>query len=78
VTLMGRPLADATARFSGIVSGPQTSGEAEIAATLGGAAVKGAAKLSAGADGGRVLQGLRSRLARAGSPAISRSAGTDS
>ena len=39
--LMGRPLADATARFSGIVAGPETSGEAEISGTLGDAAVRG-------------------------------------
>ncbi len=58
VVLMDRPLADATAHFSGIVSGPGTSGAAEIAATLGGAAVRGAASLSAGADGARVLKGL--------------------
>lgn len=58
VVLMGRPLADATARFSGIVAGPQTAGETELAGTLGDAAVHGAARLSAGADGARVLDGL--------------------
>ena len=48
VVLMGRPLSDATARFSGVVAGPQTAGEAEISGTLGETPVSGTAKLSAG------------------------------
>ncbi len=59
VVLMGRPLADATARFSGTVAGPETAGEAEISGTLGDAAVRGNAKLSAGANGARLLDDLR-------------------
>lgn len=58
VRLMDRPLSDATARFSGIVAGPQTGGEAEIAAMLGDAPVRGSVKLSAAADGTRQLEGL--------------------
>ena len=59
VVLMGRPLADASARFSGTVAGPATAGEAEISGTLGDAAVRGKAKLSAGANGARMLDDLR-------------------
>ena len=59
VVLMGRPLADATARFSGTVAGPATAGEATLSGTLGDAAVRGKAKLSAGANGARILNDLR-------------------
>lgn len=58
VVLMGRSLEDATARFSGVVAGPQTSGEAEIAGALGGAAISGSAKLAAGEGGTRTLENL--------------------
>ena len=56
VVLMGRPLADAAARFSGIVAGPDTSGEAEMSGTLAGAPVSGSAQLVAGENGARLLQ----------------------
>ncbi len=59
VVLMGRPFADATARFSGTVAGPSTAGEAEISGKLGDAPVRGKAKLSAGADGARLLNDVR-------------------
>ena len=59
IVLMGRPLAGATARFSGTIAGPSTAGEAEISGTLGDAAVRGQAKLSAGANGARMLDNLR-------------------
>ena len=58
VVLMGRPLSDATARFSGVVAGPQTAGEAELSGTLGETPVSGSAKLSAGESGARVLEDL--------------------
>ena len=55
---MGRPLADATARFSGVVAGPQTSGEAEIAATLGDDAGQRLGEALGRRDGARVLEDL--------------------
>jgi len=58
VVLMGRPLTKAEASFSGIVAGPDTSGEASVTGMLGDAAVHGEAKLSAGADGARLLDDL--------------------
>ncbi len=59
IVLMGHPLADAKARFSGVVAGPATAGQAELTGTLGDAAVRGSAKLSAGENGDRVLDNLR-------------------
>ncbi len=59
IVLMGRPLAAADARFSGVVSGPKTSGQAQISGTLGDAALSGSARLSAGQDGARMLDDLR-------------------
>ncbi len=59
IVLMERPLADARARFSGVVAGPATSGEAELTGTLGDAAVRGTAKLSAGENGARAIDDLR-------------------
>jgi translocation and assembly module TamB len=58
VVLMGRPLSNATARFSGIVAGPDTSGEGELAGTLGETNVSGSAKLLAGENGARTLENL--------------------
>ena len=58
VVLMGRPLADVEASFSGIVAGPDTSGEASLTGTLGDAPLRGMAKLSAGENGARVLDDL--------------------
>ncbi|MGH6922955.1 MAG: translocation/assembly module TamB domain-containing protein, partial [Propylenella sp.] len=58
VVLMGIPLADARARFSGVVAGPETAGDAELSGTLGGAPVVGAARLSAAEGGARRLEGL--------------------
>jgi translocation and assembly module TamB len=59
VVLMGRPLNDASARFSGIVSGPRASGEAEVSGMLADAPVHGTARLTAGGDGARRLDQLR-------------------
>ena len=59
VVLMGQRLADATARFDGVVAGPETAGSAALSATLGGVPVEGAAELSGLPDGGRRLEGLR-------------------
>lgn len=58
VVLMDRPLADAVGRFSGIVSGPDTAGEAEISGMLDGSAVTGSARLAAGEGGLRLLEDL--------------------
>jgi translocation and assembly module TamB len=58
VVLMGQPLANATARFSGVVAGPDTAGDAEISGTLGGTPVRGSARLSAGEDGARLVENL--------------------
>ena len=58
VVLMGRPLDDASARFSGVIAGPDTAGEAEISGTLAGAPMRGAARLSAGENGARRLEEL--------------------
>ena len=58
VVLMGRALTGATARFSGVVAGPQTAGDAEIAGTLDGVPVRGAARLAAGENGARRLENL--------------------
>ncbi len=58
IVLMGRPLTDARARFSGVIAGPDTAGEAEIGGTLGDAAVTGSAVLSAGEDGARRIADL--------------------
>ena len=55
---MGRALTGATARFSGVVAGPQTAGDAEIAGTLDGVPVRGAARLAAGENGARRLENL--------------------
>ncbi|HWT30119.1 MAG TPA: hypothetical protein VN240_03745, partial [Propylenella sp.] len=55
IELMGRPLENATARFTGVVAGPDTEGEAAISATLGGVPVEGTAVLSAGEGGARIL-----------------------
>ncbi len=59
LVLMDRPLADARAHFSGVVAGPETSGEAAISGTLGESAVRGSASLSAGQDGTRLLDNLK-------------------
>jgi translocation and assembly module TamB len=58
VVLMGRPLSDAAARFSGIVAGPETSGELQLSGSLGGAPVSGAGRLAAGEGGGRRIDSL--------------------
>ncbi|MBA3519700.1 MAG: translocation/assembly module TamB domain-containing protein, partial [Rhizobiales bacterium] len=58
VVLMGRPLAEATARFSGIVAGPRTEGRAELSAKLGAVPVRGSAELAAGGNGTRRIDGL--------------------
>jgi translocation and assembly module TamB len=68
IELMGRPLENASARFSGIVAGPNTEGEAELSATLDGVPVEGSTRLSAGEAGARTLDDLvlavgQSRLA---------------
>jgi translocation and assembly module TamB len=58
VVLMGRRLADASARFEGVVAGPDTAGTASLRGTLDGVPVEGSAELSALPDGGRRLEGL--------------------
>jgi translocation and assembly module TamB len=58
LVLMGRPLADGKASFSGIVAGPRTGGAAELSGMLGDVAIKGAAQLQAGANGARTLDDL--------------------
>jgi hypothetical protein len=40
LVLMGRPLADGKASFSGIVAGPRTGGAAELSGMLGDVAIK--------------------------------------
>jgi translocation and assembly module TamB len=59
VVLMGQRLADAIARFEGIVAGPETEGSAALSATLDGVSVEGAAELSGLPDGSRRLEALR-------------------
>jgi translocation and assembly module TamB len=58
IVLMGRPLADASASFSGVVAGPDTAGDAKLSGTLAGAPVSGSARLSAGEGGARRIEGL--------------------
>jgi translocation and assembly module TamB len=59
VVLMGKPLTAATARFSGVVAGPATTGEAALSASLDGVPVEGSARLSTTPAGGRALEALR-------------------
>ncbi|MBA3520850.1 MAG: hypothetical protein H0T75_25150, partial [Rhizobiales bacterium] len=58
VVLMGRPLADATARFSGVVAGPRTGGRADLSAKLGAVPVQGSAELATGGNGTRWIDGI--------------------
>ena len=58
VVLMGRPLAGASAHFSGVVAGPETAGDAQLTGTLAGAPVSGTARLSAAEGGARRIDGL--------------------
>ena len=58
IVLMGRPLEDAMARFSGVVAGPEVSGDAEIGGSLDGVPVMGSARLSSAEGGGRALNEL--------------------
>lgn len=58
IVLMGRPLTDGSARFSGVVSGPEMGGKAELAGSLAGAPLRGSATLSAGNDGVRTLDDM--------------------
>ncbi len=55
---MGRPLKNASARFTGVVAGPETAGDAEIGGTFGDAPVSGKAHLAAGDNGARRVEGL--------------------
>ena len=64
IVLMQRPLTDATARFSGIVAGPETAGEATLSASLDGVPVEGSARLAAGAAGGRAIDDLALTVGR--------------
>ncbi len=58
VLLMGRSLAGASARFVGVVAGPNVAGDAEIVGTFAEAPVRGIARLSSGEGGQRRLEGL--------------------
>ena len=58
VVLMERPLTGATARFAGIVAGPETGGEATLIASLGDVPVAGSARLAAGEAGARRIDDL--------------------
>jgi translocation and assembly module TamB len=59
VVLMGKPLTAATARFSGVVAGLATTGEAALSASLDGMPVEGSARLSTTPAGGRAIEYLR-------------------
>jgi translocation and assembly module TamB len=58
LVLMGRPFTGASARFSGVVAGPDTQGEATLAGDLAGTQVAGSARLAAGENGARRLEEL--------------------